>query len=239
MSLLGPQNQAEVAPGRLPKITVTVGSAKRPQTAKPPCPGSRRTSSESSASSRSPALPSPRLDILPPVSGFNVEDSTATLRQQIQDLVDDPEFIEFQCPICLDVLQKPVKTVCGHGFCERCLRLSVIAMLDRSECASCPLCRQSLRTDDDVVWDHSVTVRMRQALAEKHHSRHSAVPPASRTGKVIHGRSPLLQRVRQAAPSDVNDLATFMRGSGFEGRRSCGGARRTRSGSARLHQCLH
>jgi hypothetical protein len=110
-----------------------------------------------------------------------------------------------------------VKTCCGHRFCERCLRLSLIAMLDRSESASCPLCRQPLTSDDDFARDPSVTVRMRRALADKHRYETVTAPASSRTGKVIRGRSPLPPRARPTIPSDENDLATFLRDGALKG----------------------
>ncbi len=45
------------------------------------------------------------------------------------------KFLEehFGCPICLDVLQNPITTYCGHNFCQSCLNNNKF---------SCPICRQ-------------------------------------------------------------------------------------------------
>ncbi|KAL6046364.1 Lana protein [Balamuthia mandrillaris] len=44
--------------------------------------------------------------------------------------------IDFTCPVCTELLYKPVSTVCGHTFCELCLQMAV------SHKPRCPLCRE-------------------------------------------------------------------------------------------------
>lgn len=44
------------------------------------------------------------------------------------------------CPICEEVVYRPVRTRCGHGFCLACLSL----WLKESPLQNCPLCRNSL-----------------------------------------------------------------------------------------------
>lgn len=43
-----------------------------------------------------------------------------------------------KCSVCLDQVSHPTSTICGHLFCEACLRLSV------RETGKCPACRKKL-----------------------------------------------------------------------------------------------
>lgn len=54
---------------------------------------------------------------------------------------------ELRCPICWDALSAPVRTKCGHVFCEGCIRTS---MRVKSEC---PTCRQPILTHRDLRAD--------------------------------------------------------------------------------------
>ncbi|KAM3144019.1 hypothetical protein pb186bvf_003783 [Paramecium bursaria] len=44
------------------------------------------------------------------------------------------------CPICLQTLLHPVTLVCGHSFCEPCLRNKFFSQYHHN----CPLCRQPI-----------------------------------------------------------------------------------------------
>ncbi|XP_063076111.1 uncharacterized protein LOC134466147 [Engraulis encrasicolus] len=46
---------------------------------------------------------------------------------------------QFQCPICLDVLNEPVSTPCGHNFCAACIKRN----WDGSVTCQCPLCKET------------------------------------------------------------------------------------------------
>ena len=54
---------------------------------------------------------------------------------------------ELRCPICWDALSAPVRTKCGHLFCEGCIRTSIRV---KSEC---PTCRQPILTHRDLRAD--------------------------------------------------------------------------------------
>ncbi|MBN3316839.1 TRI39 ligase, partial [Atractosteus spatula] len=49
-----------------------------------------------------------------------------------------------KCSICLDVFDKPVSTLCGHNFCQKCLQQHLFY---RDEC---PLCKTFLLTRPDL-----------------------------------------------------------------------------------------
>ncbi|XP_058464833.1 E3 ubiquitin-protein ligase RNF170-like [Malaya genurostris] len=61
---------------------------------------------------------------------------------------------ERECPICLsDVFEKPVVVNCGHMFCGKCIRLSMIKF------KNCPICNQKL-IRSLFLWDTSYTERL-------------------------------------------------------------------------------
>jgi SWI/SNF-related matrix-associated actin-dependent regulator of chromatin subfamily A3 len=47
-----------------------------------------------------------------------------------------------ECPICLDLMEKPYSTECDHVFCFEC----IVGLINSSMmgCAGCPMCRRSL-----------------------------------------------------------------------------------------------
>lgn len=44
---------------------------------------------------------------------------------------------QFDCPICLEIIEEPVTTPCGHNFCNECLI--------NNQQNSCPVCRFNIR----------------------------------------------------------------------------------------------
>ncbi|PSK36445.1 hypothetical protein C7M61_003916 [Candidozyma pseudohaemuli] len=53
-------------------------------------------------------------------------------------LVIVPQLDDYSCPICVSIAYKPIRLLCGHLFCVRCL----VKMKQRGK-MDCPLCRQS------------------------------------------------------------------------------------------------
>ena len=41
----------------------------------------------------------------------------------------------FTCPICIEIMNNPITTICGHNFCKDCINLSLI---------NCPICKKTL-----------------------------------------------------------------------------------------------
>ncbi|CAD8132170.1 unnamed protein product [Paramecium pentaurelia] len=56
------------------------------------------------------------------------------MREDIKILSVD--YSEFMCPICSQVFYKPIKTICGHNFCVRC----IIQWTKKKK--QCPCCRR-------------------------------------------------------------------------------------------------
>lgn len=61
--------------------------------------------------------------------------------------------IVLRCPLCLDVLEEPVSTRCGHCFCRRCIENHSSKELGGvgSSRAQCPVCQTRLETDDPPI----------------------------------------------------------------------------------------
>uniref|UniRef100_A0ACD5Y2E7 Uncharacterized protein n=1 Tax=Avena sativa TaxID=4498 RepID=A0ACD5Y2E7_AVESA len=57
----------------------------------------------------------------------------------IRSIVDAPPMEPvFTCPICLNKMEQPSATSCGHVFCEKCIKASIKAQ------KKCPNCRKKL-----------------------------------------------------------------------------------------------
>ncbi|XP_038986926.1 uncharacterized RING finger protein C548.05c-like isoform X2 [Phoenix dactylifera] len=49
-----------------------------------------------------------------------------------------PNKVTCTCPVCLDTMTEPCSTICGHVFCQRCIKASIQAQ------KKCPTCRRKL-----------------------------------------------------------------------------------------------
>ena len=56
------------------------------------------------------------------------------------------------CPVCLEIMAKSVKTECNHEFCVKCLFKWVFSCLDEREKIDCPLCRQTVWMNK-LIWN--------------------------------------------------------------------------------------
>lgn len=117
------------------------------------------------------------------------------LLKKLRRHADDPALAEFTCPICWEPFWQPVRTVCGHAFCEGCLLKSVLAQLGHDQPdVSCPLCRHPLHVDD-VSADEALLTRIRLVIAQK--NREIETPGTGRacSGRLFRGstRSPNLE----------------------------------------------
>ncbi|XP_067830960.1 E3 ubiquitin-protein ligase RNF114 [Heptranchias perlo] len=52
-----------------------------------------------------------------------------------QNAVEDVDQMDCECPVCLQVLEKPVRTQCGHVFCQGCHHTNF--SLNGGRCAVC------------------------------------------------------------------------------------------------------
>jgi len=62
-------------------------------------------------------------------------------------LSDESDSAGFDCPVCFEVMWKPVQTPCNHLFCERCLH-DVLRSIGMGKELVCPLCRAELEGFD-------------------------------------------------------------------------------------------
>ena len=62
--------------------------------------------------------------------------------QFAQDIKED-----FKCPICKDILLKPLETVCEHYFCGECFKQ---ALQSYGFPLDCPACRTELNSADHI-----------------------------------------------------------------------------------------
>lgn len=47
---------------------------------------------------------------------------------------------ELLCPVCLQILDKPVETTCQHYFCVQCMK----GVIDSGQKGSCPVCKENI-----------------------------------------------------------------------------------------------
>ena len=83
------------------------------------------TCSEMASRGTSPSLNTP---VVPAILKYSY------CSKEYQFISNDKSFVErYLCPICHEILYRPVQTSCGHLFCGRCLR--------RARSKNCPSCR--------------------------------------------------------------------------------------------------
>jgi len=120
---------------------------------------------------------------LPALSVCRLEAREELLRK-LRQHVDDPALAEFTCPICWEPFWQPVRTVCGHAFCEGCLLKSVLAQLGQPQPdVSCPLCRHPLHVDD-VSADQALLTKIRLVVTAKEGENS---PHRGNTGRIRRG----------------------------------------------------
>ncbi|XP_041423794.1 E3 ubiquitin-protein ligase RNF125 isoform X2 [Xenopus laevis] len=54
----------------------------------------------------------------------------------------------FDCAVCLEVLNRPMRTRCGHVFCQTCIKASL-----RNNTYTCPYCRTHLSSEGTLAVD--------------------------------------------------------------------------------------
>ncbi|XP_072324577.1 E3 ubiquitin-protein ligase RNF114 [Scyliorhinus torazame] len=65
---------------------------------------------------------------------------------------------DFECPICLQALEKPIKTQCGHVFCEECHSRNF-----QLNDGKCPLCRKTTSRVEQHATDVLMQMMTKQA----------------------------------------------------------------------------
>ncbi|CAM9715351.1 unnamed protein product, partial [Ectocarpus sp. 12 AP-2014] len=57
-----------------------------------------------------------------------------------------PASVDAFCPICNDIIESPVRTKCGHTFCQACI--SSVLTKKEDDQGPCPKCKKTVRLDD-------------------------------------------------------------------------------------------
>ena len=74
---------------------------------------------------------------------MDVQKAAVLAVQALMEAVrDSPDSGYGECPICLEIMEKPFSTECDHTFCYECI-VGLINSNNRSS-AGCPMCRRTL-----------------------------------------------------------------------------------------------
>lgn len=80
---------------------------------------------------------------------INIADTPETNRvlpkvmQAVPEPVKEvPKEPKFSCPVCMNELVDPSSTICGHIFCQKCIKLSIQTQ------KKCPTCRKKLTVNN-------------------------------------------------------------------------------------------
>ncbi|XP_072902127.1 E3 ubiquitin-protein ligase RNF138 isoform X2 [Hemitrygon akajei] len=68
---------------------------------------------------------------------------------------------EFECPVCLQILERPVRTQCGHIFCECCHHINFT-----TNGGKCPLCRGVTSHKEPFATDIETKLRSTKAKCQ-------------------------------------------------------------------------
>ena len=101
---------------------------------------STKTEIEATVSSASIACPGYSNPGLP----GEARPSWSTVGNPLDPKPDGLRPVETECPICLDDMEKPYITECGHVFCQDCI--TRLISCTHSGRASCPMCRMVVTT---------------------------------------------------------------------------------------------
>jgi len=89
----------------------------------------------------------------------NQEEKKKSINSEILKSSEQSINPEFNCPICMDILWKPVKLPCGHYGCLECLRFSIIYN------PKCPYCRADLDFTEKML-DKKIDTEFEKKIAQ-------------------------------------------------------------------------
>lgn len=118
----------------------------------------------------------------------------------------DPNARLFDSPICLDLMQEPHVTKCGHTYCFQCITQS----LERKK--SCPKCLSPADCVFPNFLLNDLITRHRQLIQDRKHDVHKQAATLGAAGRPVSEIQELLeQRSDQLAIADLNHLILTLR----------------------------